>query len=369
VYVRRRLLVGIVGVGMLGTGLLAASMVSDHDSDSTATGTSVTTFATMTRAAPVSTGNTAVAVAPVTTVAAPVPSSTGAVLLPPPTPAATGAPPASPPTTVVGPATTGAAPAPPASPTSTATGDLVTDPSAPIVAAAAYGAFDWTSGQWLTATNADVQRPVGSIMKLLTAHVVMRAGDPSKVVTVPSLRLDPQESAIGLYVGEELPRDVLLRALLIVSANDAAEALAVDVGGTRERFVEMMNDAASDLGLRGTVAANASGLDAAGAVSTARDAVTLAAELMKDETFRATVARPSARLHEQTFPATNELLATYPGADGVKTGSTSQAGYGVVASATRDERTVVVVVLGAPTDDARFAHAAALLDWAFAQQP
>jgi D-alanyl-D-alanine carboxypeptidase len=247
--------------------------------------------------------------------------------------------------------------------------DVVTDPSAPVVGAAAYGVFDFTSGRWLTATNPDVRRPVGSIMKLLTAHVVMRAGDPSKVVTVPPLSLDPQESAIGLYPGERLPRDVLLRAMLIVSANDAAEALAVDVGGSRERFVEMMNDAAAALGLDGTVAANASGLDARGAVSTARDAVTLAAELMKDETFRATVARPNARLHEQTFATTNDLLGTYPGADGVKTGSTSQAGYGVVASATRDGRTLVVVVLGAPTDEARFAHAAALLDWAFAQQP
>jgi len=246
---------------------------------------------------------------------------------------------------------------------------LPTDPSAPVVDAAAYGVYDANTGTWLTATNADVRRPVGSIMKLLTARVVMRAGDPSKVVTVPPLTHDPEESIIGLYAGEHLPRDVLLRAMLIVSANDAAEALAVDVGGSRERFVEMMNDAARDLGLDDTVASNPSGLDGGGGVSTVRDAATLAVELRKDEAFRATVARPSAQLHGQTFPSTNDLLRTYSGADGIKTGSTTDAGYGVVASATRAARTLIVVVLGASTEEARFDHAATLLDWAFANPP
>ena len=75
-------------------------------------------------------------------------------------------------------------------------------------------------------------------MKLLTAKVVMDNGDLTKVVTVPDLQMDPMESAIGLYEGEQLPRDVLLRAMLIVSANDAARALAVDVGGSQDSFVE-----------------------------------------------------------------------------------------------------------------------------------
>jgi D-alanyl-D-alanine carboxypeptidase len=235
-----------------------------------------------------------------------------------------------------------------------------------VLDAPAYGVYDLTAGSWLTATNPDARRPVGSIVKLLTAHVVMEAGDPAKVVTVPALDIDPRESAIGLYAGERLPRDVLLRAMLIVSANDAAQALAVDIGGTREQFVQMMNDSARELGLADTVAANPSGLDADGAFSTARDVVTLAVRLMQDATFRATVARPDARLHGQTFANTNDLIGTYPGADGIKTGSTTQAGYGVVASATRDGRTLIVVVLGAPSDRARFVQAAAMLDWAFA---
>jgi D-alanyl-D-alanine carboxypeptidase len=91
--------------------------------------------------------------------------------------------------------------------------------------------------------------------------------------------------------------------------------------------------------------------------------------LMQDPTFRATVARRDARLHGQTFPATNELLSTYAGADGVKTGSTTRAGFGVIASATRQGRSIAVAVLGSSTDAARFDAAAALLDWAFTTPP
>jgi D-alanyl-D-alanine carboxypeptidase len=195
----------------------------------------------------------------------------------------------------------------------------------------------------------------------------MQAGDPTKVVTVPDLSLDVAESQIGLFDGEQLQRDTLLRAMMIVSANDAAAALAVDIGGSEAQFVTMMNDAAGELGLDGTTAVNASGLDATGAGSTARDLIELTDLLMQDQTFRATVARRDARLHGQTFPATNELLGTYAGADGVKTGSTTQGGYSVVASATREGRSIAVAVLGSSTDDSRFDAAAELLDWAFTQ--
>lgn len=156
--------------------------------------------------------------------------------------------------------------------------------------------------------------------------------------------------------------------MLIVSANDAARTLAADIGGSQDGFVSLMNAAAASLGLAGTVAMNPIGLDAAGAHSTARDLATLASLLMQDETFRATVARTSATLHGQTFPATNDaFLTTYPGADGVKTGHTTEAGYCLAASATRDGRRIVVVVLGSSSDAARVAAASQLLDWAFTQ--
>ena len=236
----------------------------------------------------------------------------------------------------------------------------------PSVDAAAYTVYDLTGDRWLAESQADSPRAVGSLMKLLTAHVVMEAGDLTKVVTVPALDMDPQESAIGLYEGEELPRDVLLRAMLIVSANDAARTLAIDNAGSEAAFTEKMNAAAQQLGLTSTVAANATGLDAAGAQSTAREMTTLGALLMQDPDFRTTVARTEARLHGQTYPSTNDLLTAYVGADGIKTGSTTQAGYCLLGSATRDGRTIMVAVLGSSTDASRVEATSALLDWAFA---
>jgi D-alanyl-D-alanine carboxypeptidase len=235
----------------------------------------------------------------------------------------------------------------------------------PTVDAAAYAVYDVGSQQWLADLDGDAARPVGSLMKLLTAYVVMQAGDPARVATVPAMDLDPAESAIGLYEGQRLSRAVLLRAELIVSANDAAHTLALDVGGTEEAFVVMMNDAAQTLGMTQTVAVNAVGLDAEGAHSSARDMVAIASILMQDPTFQATVARTEAQMNGQHFNATNKLLTKYAGATGVKTGHTTNAGYCLVGSATRGDRSVIVAVLGAPSDQARIDGASALLDWAF----
>lgn len=240
--------------------------------------------------------------------------------------------------------------------------------AAPVtVDAEAYGVFDLTADRWLAGDGIDTPLAVGSIMKLLTAHVAMEAGDPNRTVVVPDLELDPMESTIGLVPGQELPRDVLIRAMLIVSANDAARVLARDIGGDEATFVSMMNTAAQRLGLTNTVAANPTGLDEGGAHSTVRDVVRLSSVLMQDEAFRATVTRTFARMHGTEIPASNDLLTMYQGADGIKTGTTTDAGHCLAASATRDGRQIVVVVLGSSSDESRVAAASALLDWAFAQ--
>jgi D-alanyl-D-alanine carboxypeptidase (penicillin-binding protein 5/6) len=237
----------------------------------------------------------------------------------------------------------------------------------PAVDATAYAVYDPASDRWLAESNADDARAVGSVMKLLSAYVAMQAAEPERMVTVPPLTLDPAESAIGLREGEQYSRALLLRAMLIVSANDAARTLAIDVSGTEAAFVDQMNVAAQALGLTNTVAANPVGLDDPAARSTAHDMAKLGAALMQDATFRETVARRSASLHGTTFAATNKLLERYEGADGVKTGRTTQAGWCVVGSATRGGRQIIVVVLGASSDEARLASAEALLDWAFEQ--
>ena len=269
------------------------------------------------------------------------------------------------PTTTSSTTTTTLAPTTTAAPPTSAAETAVDPAQPPSIDATAYAVYDVGSQRWLADHDADAAKPVGSLMKLLTAYVVMQAGDPTHVATVPPMDLDPAESVIGLYEGQQLPREVLLRAELIVSANDAARTLALDVGGSEDGFVAMMNEAAQTLGMDQTVAVNSVGLDAAGAHSSARDMVNIASVLMQDPTFRATVARTDAQMNGHRFKATNKLLTSYEGATGVKTGHTTDAGYCLVGSATRGDRSVIVAVLGASTDQARIDGASALLDWAF----
>ena len=239
----------------------------------------------------------------------------------------------------------------------------------PTVEAAAWAVYDMRLGGFLpAANNADAQLPVGSVIKLLAAQTAYAAGNPVKVVTAPpGLIVDPEESRIGITEGQELPRDLLIRAMLIVSANDAARLLALDIAGGEAQFAELMNQQAANLGLANTHAVNVTGLDADGQFSSANDMARLAAFLMGNQTFQLTVARTEAQLNGQSIPSTNDLLAKYPGADGVKTGRTTNAGWCIVASAMRDGRRMIAVVLGAPTEAARDAGATALLDWAFTQ--
>jgi D-alanyl-D-alanine carboxypeptidase (penicillin-binding protein 5/6) len=240
--------------------------------------------------------------------------------------------------------------------------------AAPIVDARAYAVYDAAAGRQLASSNADARLPVGSLMKLLNAAVAYRAGDPGHVVIAPEgLGGRAGESVIGIGAGQAITRASLIRAMLKVSANDAARLLALDIAGSEERYAELMNDAAAALALVDTHAANASGLDADGQYSSAHDLITLGTDLLQDASFRQTVSEPTARFNGQTIPNTNDLLGAYPGADGIKTGHTSDAGWCILASATRDGRRIVVVVLGAPSRAGRDDAAQTLLDWGFAQ--
>jgi D-alanyl-D-alanine carboxypeptidase (penicillin-binding protein 5/6) len=237
--------------------------------------------------------------------------------------------------------------------------------SAPTVAAEAYLVLDAETGRPLAEVAADERRPVGSLAKLMTAHLALEAGVPDDPVTVPVLDVGEDESQIGLVPGEVERRDTLIAATLVASANDAARSLAVDIAGDEARFVEMMNDEAAELGLDDTHYADPAGLTDEGQWSTARDVGALADRLMDDPGFRAVVDETGVTVDGRTHAATNDLLGTYGGADGVKTGHTDAAGWCIAASATRDGHRVIVVVLGAPNEDARDAAATALLDWAF----
>ncbi len=275
------------------------------------------------------------------------------------------------PTTAAAPATTAAppptAPPPTAAPSTAAPAPPTT--TVPAVDAAAYAVYDMSSGEVLAAKRRNARLPVGSLIKLLTAHVAYAAGQPAKIVTVPDNPLiDPDESNIGLIPGEEFQRDLLIRAMLIVSANDAARALAADIAGDEAAYAEKMNAAAGELGLHDTHAANVTGLDAEGQYSSAMDMIRLGTRLMSNPTFQLTVNRVDAVLHDLRHPTTNDLLTMYPGADGIKSGRTTQAGWCLLGSASRDGRRIVVAVLGAPTEAARNEAVVALLDWAFARR-
>jgi len=241
----------------------------------------------------------------------------------------------------------------------------------PPIAAAAYVVVDGDTGEALATFNADQPRPVGSLTKLMTARLVLDAGDLDRTATVPTLDLTSDQSQAGLVPGDEVSRGVLLEAMLVASANDAARTLAVDVAGSERRFVDMMNAEAAASDLDATRYTSAEGLDDPDQHSSAADVARLAHDLMGDPEFRRIVAAettnvPGRRPDGVSLPTTNNLLGTYSGADGVKTGHTDQAGWCLAASATRDGRTVIAVVLGAPTEASRDDGARALLDFGFA---
>lgn len=298
-----------------------------------------------------------------------IPGATSIVATDPPAttlvPATTAAP-----TTAAAP-TTIAAPPPTAPPPTDAPSTAAPAPpttTVPAVDAAAYAVYDMSSGEVLAAKHRNARLPVGSLIKLLTAHVAYAEGQPAKIVTVPENPLiEPDESNIGLIPGEKFQRDLLIRAMLIVSANDAARALATDIAGGEAAYAEKMNAAAGELGLRNTRAANVTGLDAEGQYSSALDMIRLGSRLMSNPTFQLTVNRVDAVLHDLRHPTTNDLLTIYPGADGIKSGHTTQAGWCLLGSASRGGRRIVVAVLGAPTEAARNEAVVALLDWAFAR--
>jgi len=219
--------------------------------------------------------------------------------------------------------------------------------------------------------KASDERPVASTTKLMTALLTLERMKLSTTVTAIRYRAAPAESIIGLRAGERLTVADLMRGLLLASANDAAATLAVRVGGTRERFVRLMNRRARQLGLRDTHYANPIGLDEAGNHSSAEDLVKLTLILRRNAFFRAVTNLPSATLKTGARPRTianrNTRVRSVPAVNGVKTGHTATAGYVLVGSDTRDGVTVVSAVLGDPSEAARDEDSLALLRYGLAR--
>jgi D-alanyl-D-alanine carboxypeptidase (penicillin-binding protein 5/6) len=235
----------------------------------------------------------------------------------------------------------------------------------PAVQADAYLVVNGATGEVLASHDADERLAIASITKLMTALVVLDRARLDEVVTVPRGATLVGESSIHLAPGERLTVADLLRAALIQSANDAAQALAYHVGrGSVARFVALMNAKAAELGLEDTRFANPHGLDAPGHYSTARDVTRLAQIAMRRPFIRETVARRTASIAGGRELFTwNDLLGRFPNLIGVKTGHTARAGWSEVAAARGPGVTIYATVLGVETRAERNAELARLLSW------
>ena len=233
---------------------------------------------------------------------------------------------------------------------------------------------DLGTGTVLYEKNADEQRAIASITKVMTLLLTFQALEAGRVqltdiVPVSEHAYGMGGSQIWLEPGEQLTLEEMLKAICISSANDAAVAVAEYIGGSEDAFVQQMNAEAARLGMTGTHFENACGLDETGHLSTARDVAVMSREMLLHHTEIAdycTIWTDTLRGGGPQLVNTNKLLRSYGGITGLKTGTTGGAGVCISASAERDGLGLVAVILGAPSSKDRFDAARTLLDYGFA---
>lgn len=231
----------------------------------------------------------------------------------------------------------------------------------PTVTAASVLMIELPSGATLFEKASNDPRPPASTAKLMTALVVRDEVPLDDVVVITPTAAGTDGSRMGLTAGERLTVGDLLHGLLLPSGNDAAVALAEHVAGSESDFVAMMNAKGRAIGLRSTQFANSHGLDDPQQFTTALDLALIASAAMQDVELASIVAKPSAQIAGRLLTNTNELLTTYAGADGVKTGTTDEAGECLIAAVSRDSRRILLVELGS---SARYEDARKLFDYA-----
>ena len=242
----------------------------------------------------------------------------------------------------------------------------------PAVSAKAAVLADLDSGAILWQENGDEQLAPASVTKIMTLLLVTEALERGDIRLEDTVTCSAEAAAMGgsqiwLEEGEEMSVDDLLKAVAVYSANDAAVALAQLVAGSENAFVEKMNQKAASLGMTGTRFVNCTGLDEDGHLTTASDIARMACALMSHPQIIAytTIWMDELRDGETQLVNTNELLRSYEGTTGLKTGTTPLAGYCLAATASRDGLNLAAVVMGSETSRERFDGAAALLDYGF----
>ncbi len=231
-----------------------------------------------------------------------------------------------------------------------------------------------TTGQVLYAVNEHEPLEPASVTKVMTILLTMEAIDSGSLsygdlVTASAYACSMGGSQIWLKENEQLTVEDMLKAVCVVSANDASVALAEHLAGSAEAFVEQMNQRAAELGMADTHFVNPTGLPAKGHVTSAHDIALMSRELIlnhPDIRRFTTIWTDSLRDGAFGLSNTNKLIRFYPGATGLKTGSTDAALYCLSATAERDGMELISVVMGAPTSTQRFEGAKVLLNYGFA---
>jgi D-alanyl-D-alanine carboxypeptidase len=231
--------------------------------------------------------------------------------------------------------------------------------------------FDAADGRVLYAEDPDDQWHPASLTKIMTAYLTFEAIKQGKLtleskITCSEIAAIQGPTKVGLPPGASLTVESALHALIIRSANDVAVMLAEAIAGSHEAFVEQMNATAARLGMTRTRFANANGLPAPEQITTARDLARLSSAVVHEYPQYAHMwSMVEARVGKRHLRTHNGLLTNYAGADGLKTGFICDSGYNVVASATRDGRKLIAVVLGERTGGERSVRAANLLEHGF----
>ena len=252
-------------------------------------------------------------------------------------------------------------------------------PEPPEVAARAYLLLDVTANQILASRDIDMPVEPGSLTKLMTAYLVFDALKSKKIDMKQTLGISERASKMPgsrMFIDPKMkvPVEDLIKGMIVQSGNDATVALAEGVGGSVDRFVQMMNDQAKVLGMQNTTYKNPDGFAEAGHSTTARDLATLATRLMRDFPDYTGIYAIKKYRYPGT-PAANDsnrnlLIFKDPTVDGLQAGHTEASAYGLVASAKREfpivgTRRLLAVVLGANSEIARANEAQKLLNWGY----
>jgi D-alanyl-D-alanine carboxypeptidase len=230
---------------------------------------------------------------------------------------------------------------------------------------------DLDTAQVLHARDADEIRYPASLTKVMTLYLVFDALDAGKLklnerMPVSKAASRQQPSKLGLKAGATIKVEDAIRALVTKSANDVAVVFAEKLAGSEAKFATRMNSKARELGLQNTTFKNASGLPNKQQVTTARDMAKLAEAMFLDHKDRYNYfSLPTFTWNKRRYENHNTLLKKVKGVDGIKTGYTNASGYNLMASAERNGRRVVAVMLGGSTGRSRDAHVADLLEAAF----